>query len=103
MPGRHGATPKDLLAPRGRKLTLSFDGLEALFVSDRAPGLGGSDLWSSSRPGLDSPFSSPTNLGEGNSPAADLDVTLSANGLELVFSSSRDGTFELWHAERQCL
>ena len=39
------------------------DGREIVFSSNRAGGLGGPDIWSSTRAGVDEPWSAPVNLG----------------------------------------
>jgi len=72
--------------------TLRQDGLEIFFYSARTGGIGGSDLWTSTRATVDAPWSTPVNLG------APVDTTdteihpyLSSDAKTLVFSASRPG------------
>jgi hypothetical protein len=68
------------------------DGLELVFYSNRVGGLGGNDLWASTRPTVASPWSAPVNLGAPvNSSADDGHPYLSADGRTLVSYSSRPG------------
>jgi hypothetical protein len=84
---------------------LSADGLTLLYSSNRAGGSGGSDLWMTKRTSADGPWSPPLNLGpEVNSPLNDENPCLSADGLSLVFCSSREGgpgLYDLWISTRQ--
>jgi hypothetical protein len=66
--------------------TLSQDGTTLVFVSDRAGGLGGSDLYVSYRQ-LDGKWSKPQNLGTGiNTPYDDVTPSISSTGI-LYFAS----------------
>jgi Tol biopolymer transport system component len=68
------------------------DGLEAFFDSNRPGGLGGLDLWTSTRASTADPWSTPTNLGSGvNSAVNDLRASLSWDGHTLYFGSLRSG------------
>jgi Tol biopolymer transport system component len=87
---------------RDEGITLSRDGLTAIFASNRDGGEGDVDLWLALRTSLDGPFSEPINLTEVNSSADDVDPHLSNDGHELFFSSLRNGTQVLWHAWRDC-
>jgi hypothetical protein len=72
--------------------TLRSDGLEIFFYSARLGGVGGTDLWTATRPSVDSTWSTPTNLGAPvNSTDTELHPYLAGNGTELVFASSRPG------------
>ena len=70
---------------------LRRDGLEIFF--DRPGECGGIDLWMSTRPSTEDPWSQATNLGCGvNSAANDLRASLSWDGTRLYFGSNRTGT-----------
>jgi hypothetical protein len=71
---------------------LRRDGLEIFFDSNRSGGVGGLDLWTSTRASTADTWSTPTNLGGGvNSPVNDLRATLSWDGSTLYFGSVRSG------------
>src|SRR6267378_4571506 len=71
---------------------LSPDELSLYFVSGRAGGLGGVDIWVSRRASLDSPWEEPVDLGPNvNSPGLEASPALSADGHLLFFSSDRPG------------
>ena len=71
---------------------LRRDGLEVFFDSNRSGGIGGLDLWMSTRASTSDPWSSPTNLGANvNSVANDLRASLSWDGTTLYFGSTRAG------------
>ncbi len=83
---------------------LSTDGLTLLFHSSRAGGQGGDDLWMSTRAGTTKPFGEPVNLAPPvNSSVGDWSPFLSADGLTLVFASTRaggQGREDLWMSAR---
>jgi Tol biopolymer transport system component len=87
---------------RDEGITLSRDGLTAIFSSNRDSNDGDVDLWMALRTSLDGSFSEPVNLTEVNSDEDDADPRLSNDGHELFFSSDRGGTQTLWHAWRDC-
>ena len=65
------------------------DGLEVVFSSNRAGGLGAQDIWSSTRESFDSPWSTPVNLGAAiNTAAAETRPSLSKNARQLLFGRS---------------
>src|SRR5712691_3981996 len=84
--------------------TLSPDGLSLYFASDRAGGLGGTDLWVARRASPDSPWETPINVGTPiNSTAADGAPVLSIDGHLLFFHSNRPGGHggvDIWMAHR---
>jgi Tol biopolymer transport system component len=68
------------------------DGLELFFYSIRAGGVGGVDLWVSTRESLDQPWSTPVNVGAPvNSSATELHPYLSSDRETLFFGSARAG------------
>jgi Tol biopolymer transport system component len=84
-PGVNSA--QDDLRPNLRR-----DGLEIFFDSNRPGGLGGLDLWTSTRASMSAPWSTPTDLGSGvNSSVNDLRPSLSWDGRTLYFGSVRAG------------
>ncbi len=73
--------------------SLRTDSREIYFFSTRTGGLGGNDLWTSTRRSVHDPWSPPVNLGAPmNSPAADQQPGLSFDGRALFFASSRSGS-----------
>jgi hypothetical protein len=71
---------------------LRRDGLELFFDSNRAGGIGGVDVWTSTRASESDPWSPPTNPGNAvNSTANDLRPSLSWGGKTLYFGSTRAG------------
>jgi hypothetical protein len=62
------------------------DGLEVVFSSNRAGGYGAQDIWSATRKSVDSPWSTPVNVGGGvNTTAAESRPSLSKNARQLLF------------------
>jgi hypothetical protein len=84
------------------RAALRDDGLVAVFSSDRPGGQGGSDLYGAVRTSVDEPFSGVENLSLLNSDAWDSDVTLAADGSEVLFASTRSGSTRLWRSQRDC-
>ena len=84
--------------------TLRTDGREIFFFSTRAGGVGGADLWTSTRRSVHDPWSTPVNLGSPlNSAASDQQPNLSGDGRTLLFASSRSGGLggtDIWMATR---
>ena len=71
---------------------LSPDELSLYFVSTRAGGLGGGDIWVSRRASLESPWGEPVNLGPNvNGPGIDGSPVVSLDGHLLFFTSDRAG------------
>jgi hypothetical protein len=78
--GLNDATANDI-QPNVRK-----DGLEVVFSSNRAGGLGAQDIWTATRSSFNAPWSTPVNLGTGvNSAAAETRPSLSRNARQLLF------------------
>ena len=84
--------------------TLRSDGREIFFFSTRPGGLGGADLWTSTRRSVHDSWTPPVNVGAPlNSPAAEQQPSLSSGGLTLLFASSRTGGFggtDIWTSTR---
>jgi hypothetical protein len=84
--------------------TLRSDGREMFFFSTRPGGIGGADLWTSTRRSVHDPWTPPVNLGAPvNSTAAEQQPSLSSGGLTLLLASSRAGGFggtDIWMSTR---
>ena len=80
---------------RDTRTTISRDHLELILSSDvtgRPGGIGGQDLWVSTRPTTSDPWSMPVNLGPTvNTTAFDGAAALSFDGTTLYFFSNRPG------------
>jgi Tol biopolymer transport system component len=68
-----------------------WNGLELVFDSTRPGGLGGPDIYYSSRGSVNEPWSAPVNLTSVNSAAPDTRASLSYDGTTLYFGSGRPG------------
>jgi hypothetical protein len=83
---------------------ISADGLELYFSSNRSGGCGSADLWITRRPTTSDEWGQPENLGPiVNSPHVEFAPWVTADGLELYFSSRRPGGFgsdDLWVTRR---
>jgi Tol biopolymer transport system component len=86
---------------REEGFSLSADGLTLVFSSNRE-GSADLDIWLATRSERDATFGEPVNLSAVNSAAPDGDAMLSPDGLELFFTSERNGTNQLFRATRQC-
>lgn len=80
----------------------SRDGLTLLLASKRTGTLGGQDLWAATRPDLGAAYAGVTNLAALNTSFNEFDATLSADDLELMFSSDRSGSTLIYSALREC-
>jgi Tol biopolymer transport system component/serine/threonine protein kinase len=74
--------------------SISVDGLELYFISNRPGGYGSMDLYMTSRTTRNDPWGQPVNLGpKVNSPDFDTYPQVSSNGLELYLQSNRTGGY----------
>ncbi|MHC4535897.1 MAG: M56 family metallopeptidase [Planctomycetota bacterium] len=77
--------------------SLSADGLQLYFTSNRPGGLGGQDMYVVRRETINEPWSEPVNLGSTlNSSSGDQFPHISADGLLLFFGSNRPGGYGSW-------
>jgi hypothetical protein len=77
--------------------SLSTDGLELYFSSDRSGGFGSWDLWVTTRPTVDDNWDTPINLGPTlNTSGEDNWPGISPDGLLLFFGSNRSGGSGSW-------
>jgi Tol biopolymer transport system component len=88
--------------------TISADGLELYFLSDRPGGLGGSygDIWLTTRTSLEEPWAEPVNPSILNSAHNEGLTCLSADGLTLFFDTDRPGgtgDWDIWFSRRRTL
>lgn len=83
-----------------RGIIVRRDGLEIFFTSDRDGGIGGRDIWVSTRASVSAAWNPPVNLAGINSNGSDQSPSLSADGSILYFSSSRDGSPDIYTATR---
>ena len=84
-------------------VTIRADGRELMFWSPRTGGLGGVDLWVSTRQTVHDPWSPPVDLGAPlNSVSDDVTPSLSWDGRTLIFASNRPGLGgnDLWMSTR---
>ena len=82
---------------------LSRDELTMYFTSDRPGGLGGDDLWFSTRESGDAPWGVPQNLRALNTPALDSLAVLSSDEHLMFFHSTRPGgcgAGDIWMTRR---
>jgi hypothetical protein len=84
---------------------VSVDGLELYFFSERSGGFGNSDIWVTTRETVDDDWGTPLNLGPPvNSSYLDTYANVSADGLELYFTSTRPGGLgleDIWVTRRE--
>ena len=80
------------------------DGREVFLASLRGGGLGGFDLWTSTRNNVHAPWTAPVNLGSPlNTTANDMQPSLTGDGRTLLFTSDRPGGLggnDLWVSTR---
>ncbi len=83
----------------------SADGLTLLWHSQRGGGLGGQDIWMSTRATKNDPWGQPVNLGAPvNSSGNDGEAVMTLDGLTLFFNSDRAGGIggdDLWVTTRR--
>jgi Tol biopolymer transport system component len=81
--------------------SLTKDGLEIFFSSDRTGTLGGLDLWHATRESTSAAWGTPVNLGPAvNSSAAEGRSAISWDGMTLYFHSNRAGSVDLYQTTR---
>jgi hypothetical protein len=103
--------PVDLGLGSGGAISVSADGLELYFTSDRSGGLGYEDIWVSTRQSTDEPWSPPVNLTAVNSTYREAYPSISPDGLTLYFGDyfygpDRPGGLgghDLWMSTRTAL
>lgn len=84
------------------KLTLSADGLVAIFASDRSGGTGALDLYRAARATTAEAFEAPTLIGELSTAQGDYDPEFTRDGNWLYFASDRSGSSAIWRTTVTC-
>ena len=82
------------------------DELTIYYDSNRSGGQGSFDIWMTTRASISDPWESPENVTSINSQYWDGGACISADGLELYFTSNRPGAYsiyDLWVAERETI
>ncbi|MBN2315601.1 MAG: PD40 domain-containing protein, partial [Sedimentisphaerales bacterium] len=87
---------------------ISYDGLKMYFDSRRSGGYGNWDIWLSTRGATDDDWDDPVNLGPTiNTSQAETCAYISADGLELYFSSYNRpggyGNYDIWVSRRETI
>ena len=81
--------------------SISADGLTLYFSGLRPGGHGSGDIWQTTRPTVNDNWGLPVNLGSPiNSEHDDGAACISADGLELYFTSERSGVYDLYVSRR---
>ena len=76
---------------------ISADGLALFFMSERPGGVGGRDVWMTTRRTTNEPWATPVNLGPTvNTSAIEFSPDISADGYTIYFVSDRLGGFGSW-------
>lgn len=79
---------------------VSADGLSLYLGSDRAGGLGATDIYVATRASRADPWSTPAQVTELATTASEHGVQPAASGLTIVFNSNRDGATQLYVTTR---
>src|SRR5262249_9154499 len=86
--------------------SLSADGLDILWSSDRAGGRGGFDIYTAHRPARDQPFGAPRLVPELSSQLDDIGAHLSADGATVYLNYAANtggGNADIDTATRTCM
>ncbi|MHC4425356.1 MAG: TolB family protein [Planctomycetota bacterium] len=84
--------------------SLTQDELTIVFMGYNLPGGRGQyDLYTATRPDLNSPFGNVVNLTQLNTPASDADPFISPDGRSLHFTSNINGYYQIYKATRESL
>ncbi len=92
---------------RDLKPSVSADGLSLFFTSTRPGGVGGMDIWVTTRETTDDPWGEPVNLGSPVNSSAWESGSISYDGLSFYFSSTRyrgsNANADLWVTTRDTI
>lgn len=86
------------------KPTLTADRLEIVFLSTRAGGLGGGDVWHATRANAGDAWGAPSLLSEVSSPSLERSPAIASDGLTLWVASDRpggQGGLDIWVSTRR--
>jgi WD40-like Beta Propeller Repeat len=78
--------------------TTTADGRTMFFQSDRAGSVGGLDIWTARRASVTAAWSTPVRVAALSTIATDADPFVRADGAEIVLSSNRSGSWDLYAA-----
>ena len=84
--------------------SISADGLELYFSSDRPGGYGESNIWVTKRQTRNDPWQEPVNLGPTINSGTEGTPNISTDGLVLLFASGRSGGYgkgDIWLSRRK--
>ena len=81
-------------------VAISHDGLRLYFSATHPGTLGGFDIWYSTRTSTAVAFGAPQNFAAANSTFNDYAVAISADELEVYFSSTRGGSIQIYRMTR---
>jgi hypothetical protein len=84
------------------KISLTPDGLVAIFAAERSGGQGGLDIYRAARRSTSVPFEPPTLLTDLSTAFDDYDPELTRDGSFLYFVSTRTGDSAVWRARMRC-
>jgi Tol biopolymer transport system component len=84
------------------KVTMSPDGLVAIFASERSGGMGGLDLYRAARVSTAVPFEATTLIPELSTPELDYDPEFTRGGDVRYFASTRPGSSSIWRVGTTC-
>lgn len=79
---------------------ITANGLELFFSSSRTGGMGGDDIYYTSRPNTSAAWAAPTNLTVLDSTVGDLSVEITGDGQHLWFVSNRSGMGDIYTSDR---
>jgi hypothetical protein len=97
--------PVSALPSAGLDGSPALDGsqLNLWFISPRAGGLGGNDVWTASRPSIAAPWGAPVNVATVSSSSVERSVAVTNDGLTMFLSTNRPGGtggYDLWSSTR---
>jgi Tol biopolymer transport system component len=93
-------TELDTTADNNAAATISADGLDVWFRSDRPGGMGMYDIWSASRASTADAFGTPVPVVELNSIGTDTPTWISPDACRLYLTSDRAGSADIYVASR---